>query len=330
MFDDIIGGLERIPEQQTISVTVPVDDDGYYDRECPAEECGSAFKVLFTDWRDKVPDERAFCAICGEDADPGDFNTDEQDRYIQEQALAVITGQLDDVFGRGTPRKLSGGFIEMSLSYQPGERPIVVPAEAMPALQQRSACEACGCEYASRGAAFFCPACGHNSARSTFAGAVATVRASMDLAERLPSLMDDQDAAADVGRHLAEDGLVRLWSSFQRFAEATYAAHPASATAPARRNAFQNLDESNRLWLGAVGTMYADLLTPDEHRDLVRLVQQRHVLGHQDGLVDADYVAKSGDSRYRVGQRLVVSPPAVRRLSDLVEKLLAGLTALMR
>lgn len=152
----------------------------------------------------------------------------------------------------------------------------------------------------------------------------------MDLAERLPSLMDDQDAAADVGRHLAEDGLVRLWSSFQRFAEATYAAHPASATAPARRNAFQNLDESNRLWLGAVGTMYADLLTPDEHRDLVRLVQQRHVLGHQDGLVDADYVAKSGDSRYRVGQRLVVSPPAVRRLSDLVEKLAAGLTALMR
>jgi hypothetical protein len=253
MFDDIIRGLERIPEQQLISVSVPVDDDGYYDRECPAEECGSAFKVLFADWRDKVPDERAYCAICGEDRDPSDFNTDEQDRWIEEQAVAHLTGQLDEVFRQATPRKQKAGFIEMSLTYRPGARPIVVPAEALPTLQQRSQCEACGCQYASRGAAFFCPACGHNSARSTFAGAVATVRASMELAERLPTVMDDQDAAADVARHLAEDSLVRLWSSFQRFAEATYAAHPASATALARRNAFQNLEESDRLWSGAVG-----------------------------------------------------------------------------
>ena len=59
MFDDIIRGLQRIPEQQTISVSVPLDDDGYFDRRCPAEECGAAFKVLFDDWRGKVPDERA-------------------------------------------------------------------------------------------------------------------------------------------------------------------------------------------------------------------------------------------------------------------------------
>ena len=121
---------------------------------------------------------------------------------------------------------------------------------------------------------------------------------------------------------------VLLWSSFQRFAEATYAAHRANAGAPARRNAFQNLDESHRLWSGAVGKTYADLLTAEGHRDLVRLVQQRHVLGHQDGLVDADYVARSGDPRYRIGQRLVVAPSAVRRLADLVEQLAAGLAAL--
>src|ERR1019366_5996300 len=84
MFDDIIHGLQQIPEQQTISVSVPVDDDGYYDRECPAEECRSAFKVLFVDWREKVPDERAFCAICGEDREPSAFTTIEQTRWIKE------------------------------------------------------------------------------------------------------------------------------------------------------------------------------------------------------------------------------------------------------
>ncbi len=329
MFDDIIRGLQRIPEQQTISVSVPLDDDGYFDRECPAEECGSAFKVLFVDWRGKVPDECAFCAICGEDREPSDFNTSEQSRWFTEQAFAHLSSQLDDVFRRGTPRKHKAGFIEMTLSYRPGSRPIVVPAEALPTLQQRSECEVCGCRYASRGAAFFCPACSHNSARSTFAGAVATVRKSMNLAERLPAEMEDLDAAADLARLFAEDGIVRLWSSFQRFAEATYGAHPASATAPARRNAFQNLEESDRLWSAAVGKTYADMLTADEHGDLVRLVQQRHVLGHQDGLVDADYVAKSGDSRYRVGQRLVVKPPAVLRLCDLVERLATALATLV-
>lgn len=193
-------------------------------------------------------------------------------------------------------------------------------------MTQRSACEACGCRYASLGAAFFCPGCGHNSARTTFAGALATVRASMDLADRLPTLMDDRDAAADVARHLAEDGLVRLWSNFQRFAEASYAAMTAPAGAPARRNAFQSLDESERLWTGAIGKGYADLLSADEHRDLVRLVQARHVLAHQDGLVDRDYAARSGDRRYVVGQRLVVIPAEVRRLADLVGKLAAGVS----
>ena len=56
MFDDILRGLSRIPEQQEISVDVVLDDDGYYDRTCPAPECGNLFKVLFEDWRDEVPD----------------------------------------------------------------------------------------------------------------------------------------------------------------------------------------------------------------------------------------------------------------------------------
>ena len=168
-------------------------------------------------------------------------------------------------------------------------------------------------------------ASGHNSARTTFTGALTTVRSLMDIADRMPEVLDDRDAAADAARHLAEDSPVRVWSSFQRFAEATYEAHPASALKPARRNVFQNLDASEEFWRGALGKTYSDLLAPGEHRDLVRLVQARHVLVHQDGLVDADYLAKSGDHRYSLGQRLVVTPSEVCRLADLTEKLAAAL-----
>ena len=94
---------------------------------------------------------------------------------------------------------------------------------------------------------------------------------------------------------------------------------------PGAGNAFQNLEASDELWSGALGKTYSDMLDEAEHRDLVRLVQVRHVLVHQDGIVDADYVAKSGDSLYAVGQRLVVTPADVRRLADLTERLVAGL-----
>jgi len=157
--------------------------------------------VLFEDWRAKDPDERAHCAICGETAEPSDFDNEAQREHLQAQALAHLTGQLDDAFRSATPRRERIGFFEVRLTYKPGVPPIIVPAKTSPAMTQLSSCEVCECRYASAGAAFFCAACGHDSARTTFAGA------SMDLAERLPTLMDDRDSAADVARHIAEDAV---------------------------------------------------------------------------------------------------------------------------
>jgi len=324
MFDDLLRQLQKIPKSQLVPMQIQLDDERYLDRRCPAEECGAAFKVFFDDWTAKVPDDEAWCAICGETDDPQEFNTPDQQRQIRDAGIAHLTGQLDQAFKRARKPTSHHGFISMTWSYKPGSRPMVVMAEAAPLMTQRSECESCRCHYASVGAAFFCPACGHNSARSTFAGAVATVRALMDLADRMPTVVEDPDAAADAARHMAENSLVRVWSSFQRFAEATYKATP--KTSPPRRNAFQNLEISDKLWKTAVGKTYADMLDKAEHRDLVRLVQARHVLAHQDGIVDADYVARSGDRRYKVGQRLVVTAAEVRRLADLTDKLTAVLT----
>ncbi len=323
MFDDLRRQLKKIPESQLVPIQIQLDDELYLDRRCPAEECGAAFKVLFEDWTEKVPDDEAWCAICGEIDEPQEFNTPDQIRQIHDEGIAHLTGQLDDAFKRARKPTVGGGFISMTWSYKRSARPLVVMAEAAPLMTQRSECEACACHYASVGAAFFCPACGHNSARTTFAGALATVRSLMDLADRMPGVVEDRDTAVDAARHMAENTLVRVWSSFQRFAEAVYLGK--SGTTRPRRNAFQNLDESDRLWSEAIGKTYAGILDTTEHRDLVRLVQARHVLAHQDGIVDPDYVARSGDRRYMVGQRLVVTAAEVRRLADLTESLAAAL-----
>lgn len=66
---------------------------------------------------------------------------------------------------------------------------------------------------------------------------------------------------------------------------------------------------------------YEDLLTPAEMADLLRLFQQRHLLAHCEGIVDQDYITKSGDATYAAGQRLVIREEAVNRLAELVTKL---------
>jgi hypothetical protein len=104
--------------------------------------------------------------------------------------------------------------------------------------------------------------------------------------------------------------------------EALYAED--STRAKARRNAFQNLDEGSQLWLRAVGGGYDQHLSATELAALSRYLQMRHLLAHRDGLVDAEYVSKSGDMTYREGQRLVIQVGAVRECIALIERLGKG------
>ena len=57
MFEELIRELGRMHGTQKISVSLPTDSEGYFDRECPSPECQCQFKVHEDDWRDKVRDE---------------------------------------------------------------------------------------------------------------------------------------------------------------------------------------------------------------------------------------------------------------------------------
>src|SRR5262245_44625285 len=56
-------------------------------------------------------------------------------------------------------------------------------------------------------------------------------------------------------------------------------------------------------------------------------LQQRHVLVHGNGVVDAAYQMNTGDTSFQVGQRLAIKPEHVLRMAALVEKLATGLRA---
>jgi len=335
MFQDLIRDLKSLERGVRIPIEIPLDEKGYMDRECPDPDCLANFKVLYEDWREKVSDERVFCPICRHEAESTEWNTEEQVEYIRRVGTRhvgeIIQQGLSKSARRFNQSQPRNSFLKISMSHRPGQLPSACPPEACEPLRQDFECETCECRYSAVGVAFFCPACGHNSAGTTFAASLQTVRSALGNLDAIQNTLTeatDADTAANFVRHTIEDGLVKLVGSFQRYAEALFSGLPSSSAINVPKNVFQRLQDSSNLWRQAVGHGYEGLLEAGEIAELQVFFQQRHLLSHKEGIVDQEYLNRSSDGTYDVGQRLLVRRQAVHRLIDLLEKLATGLRAL--
>lgn len=326
MFDETSRELGRLQGTHKISVSVPADTDGYLDRECPSPECLCQFKVHEDDWRDKVRDAEVFCAFCGHAATADKWWTQEQIRHAEAAALAQFEGRIGAAMRRDAQRWNSrqsrNGLlrITMSVTNTPHQ---LMPAAAAEPMRLRIACPQCACRYAVIGAAFFCPACGHNAADLMFQQSLAGIRGALDALSGVRAAIPDRDTAETTARLVVENGLQNAVTAFQRYGEVLYAKF--TAQAKPRRNAFQNLAEGSSLWKTATGKGYDAYLSPAAIAELTRLFQQRHLLAHTQGVVDEDYLTRSGDTAYRVGQRIVIRESAVCTAIAHIEALAAGM-----
>jgi hypothetical protein len=253
--------------------------------------CEFLFKVHEDDWRNIVRDEAVWCPFCGHEAASDSWWTHEQIEKAKEAAFAEVKHRVNSAmrqdaerFNRQQPRR---SFISMSLRVDAKPKEVVLPAAATDPMQLKIKCPECACRYAVIGSAYFCPACGHNAADLVFIQSLGTIRATLDNLSAIAAGLPDRDLTENTVRLLTEDSLQRLVTAFQRFAEALYDKKPGQPKL--RRNAFQNLEEGSRHWKNAFGNGYDVHLNPEELARLNRGFQQRHLLAHREGLVDADY-----------------------------------------
>lgn len=328
MFEDLIRALESL-DGRKVSVSIPADAEGYFDRACPSDTCLFEFKIHEDDWKDKVRDEEVFCPFCRHAASSDEWWTETQIEHARQSAMNQVTGDINQAMRRDADRwnrrQPRNSFIRITMSVDNKPRHIALPPSAAEPMEMEVNCPACECRYAVIGAAYFCPACGHNSVERDFQRSIQTQLASLDAIIHVRQAIEERDIAENTIRTIVESGLLNAVTAFQRYVEALYVRKP-GVPGP-RRNAFQNLSVGSGLWQQAYGRNFEEHLGADNLADLNRYFQQRHLLAHKDGLVDADYVQRSGDPSYTEGQRIVVKEAGVRQCLALVEKLARALEA---
>lgn len=309
------------------------DEKDYLDRQCPNKNCEYVFKVNISDWQDKIkPNNEVHCPMCGYVADSEQWYTDEQIKAIRKNArnyaLNMVQNMLDRSFAKMAKNTASNKYLK--ITYKPGKR---ISYKNNPIGQRDEwnldiVCEKCNTRYSVIGSAYFCPCCGHNSVEKVFEDSILRIEKMINSQDYLKEKLCEQytiDEADNMCRSMIESSLGDIVSAFQKFAKENLLQKTSLDTSKIRVNDFQNVEKGSKLYKTYQNRPYDTFLSPDEFKKMNILFQKRHILEHNQGIIDNKYIENSKDTSYRIGQRVVVKKEDAIQLLNIIKKLVVEL-----
>lgn len=297
-----------------ISIPIQPDEDGFTGRECPNSDCEGYFKIEFGTGL-KGENLPCHCPYCGHTASHDQFWTKEQIEYAKSVALRSITDALHkDLKKLEFDHKPKGAFgIGLSLKVKPG-RPTPIHHYREKRLETEVVCGNCTLRYTVYGVFAFCPDCGlHNS--------IQILGKNLELAVKMLDMAATVEA--DLAVRLIENALEDCVSAFDGFGRETCHVYARKSTDPAKAEkvSFQNLEGARQSLSGLFNIDLAAGLVVNEWKIAVRGFQKRHLLSHKLGVVDEEYIRKTGDDRAVVGRKVNIGADDVRELVRILGKL---------
>lgn len=295
-----------------IRVSLPTDENGYTGRECPDQDCEGYFKIVFGTG---LPDAtQCHCPYCGHSADQSDFATRDQIEYAKSVAMRKITDAVvKDLKGLEFDIKPKGPFgIGMSMKVKPGP-PHPVHYYREKALETHVVCANCTLHYAVYGVFAFCPDCRQHNSIQILDKNLEVVGKMLDMAGTVQAELADR---------LIENALEDCVSAFDGFGRELCRVYAGKAADPAKadRASFQNLEGARQVMRNLYSIDLDTGLEPDDWAKAVRGFQKRHVVAHKMGVVDEEYVRKTGDLRAVVGRKVAVEADEVRELARILTR----------
>ena len=298
----------------TISVRIERDKDGFTGRECPNEECEGYFKIEFgTGLEDGgLP---CHCAYCGHEGSHDEFSTNEQIEYAKSIALRQVADAIHkDLKKLEFKQKPIGMFgIGVSMKVRRGTPPRIHYYREKE-LETEIVCTTCTLRYSVYGVFAFCPDCGqHNSFQ--------ILKKNLEITEKMLALASGKEE--EIEEKLIENALEDCVSAFDGFGRELCRIHAEKASNPAQapRVSFQNLENARTRVRDLFGFDFGSSLAEETWVDIGRLVQKRHLIAHKLGVVDEDYMRKTGDSTVTKGRKIRIDSSEVRRLRGTLTEL---------
>ena len=148
----------------SISISIPADENAFTGRECPQPDCEGYFKIEVGTGL-KGEGISCHCPYCGHAAEHDQFWTKEQIEYATSVAMREITDAIHkDLKTLEFDHKPEGDFgIGISMKVEPGRQPPIHYYREKQ-LETEAVCTNCTLRYSVYGIFAFCPDCGqHNS-----------------------------------------------------------------------------------------------------------------------------------------------------------------------
>jgi len=311
-------------------VSMPTDEEGFFGRQCPAEDCRAFFKLEAAEYSAAPDNLRLSCPVCGLTDDHKAFITQDQARRaeaaIHEMAQGAIRAALDDAFSGLSGH--SGGLV--SITYKPG--PAYTPKPLPTYIEQQTIrtfiCPAGGHRAVIYDLLAMCPYCGPATPpRAVLDDNLAAMARLLDVIEQLPAEHRREVEAIGGISALSERALTGAVAVLQNFAKQL---HGRAGKAAVAGNPWQNVDRLRKQWQEDFSVDPMARLSASDLAALRLGFARRHVLEHNNGVADAKYVAESGDTLV-AGRRVRFRSPFVRnfiaaslRLADALEGAISG------
>lgn len=295
--------LQRLGNQ--ISIPIKPDQDGYLGRECPNPDCEEYFKI--TPGTGIKGPASCHCPYCGHEGDQQTFWTKQQIEYAKSVALSKIVGafrqDLKALEFDHKPRGNSWFGVSVSMKLKPGA-PVPIRWYRENELETEIVCDQCSLRYAIYGVFGWCPDCGIHNSLQILGKNLELSRKKLTLAESLE---------AELASTVIADALAGVVSSFDGFGRELCASVDPKAS-------FQNPEGGRKRVIDQFSFDMADTVTPNEWRSCCGGFQKRHLIAHRMGVVDEEYIKKSGDTAAVVGRKAVLTSAEVSALIEVVEK----------
>ena len=306
-----MGQVRRSGDLFTISITP--DGEGYVGRECPQPDCGGYFKIVLGTGLKGT--SHCYCPYCGFNDAPLRFTTKEQMEYAKSVALNAI---WPDIMGKLKAMEFDHppqGPFGIGLSLRVNEAPApAIQHYFERELETRLTCDKCTLRYAVYGVFAHCPDCGvHNTKQ--------ILDRNLDLAEKLLMLAESAEPA--MAGLLVANALEEAVSVFDAFGRELCLVHAAQASNPsqAAKLSFQRLAGAQQNVQTLFGVDMSAAVTSDMWQAALKAFQKRHLFAHRMGVVDAEYIQKSGDRQAVIGRKITVTPDEVCTLVNILRDL---------